>query len=101
MKTQTPASASWPGGWGSSLGRTNYLIRALIDKGLVKVGNFLRSNRKLGYLYLLTPTGIEAKLHLAHAYLQRKEAEYVSLRHEIDQLRRELALPASTDEQRR
>lgn len=85
---------------GVSLGRTNYLLYALIDKGFVKAENFLRSNRKFGYLYLLTPSGIEAKLNLARAYLQRKEAEYVSLRYEIDQLRRELAPAPPSDEQR-
>ena len=75
---------------GVSLGRTHYLLRSLIDKGLLKVENFLRSDRKLGYLYLLTPAGIEAKLHLTRAYLQRKEAEYHALRQEIAQLRAEL-----------
>ena len=77
---------------GVSLGRTHYLLRGLIDKGLLKVENFLRSDRKLGYLYLLTPAGIEAKLHLTRAYLQRREAEYHALREEIAQLRAELDL---------
>lgn len=64
---------------GVSLGRTNHLVRSLIEKGLVKVDNFIRSNRKLGYLYALTP-----------AYLQRKESEDVALRLEIDGLLAEL-----------
>ena len=77
---------------GVSLGRTNYHIRALIDKGLVKVDNFQRSDHKLGYLYLLTPAGIEAKFTLTRAYLRRKETEYQALRLEIERLRAELDL---------
>ena len=83
---------------GVSLGRTHYLLRSLIDKGVLKVENFLRSDRKLGYLYQLTPAGIEAKLHLTRTYLQRKEAEYHALRQEIAQLRAELdPVPAPRD----
>ena len=75
---------------GISIGKTNYLVRALLEKGLIKADNFRRSDHKVAYLYLLTPAGIDAKLRLTCAYLQRKEAEYAALRQEIDQLQQEL-----------
>jgi EPS-associated MarR family transcriptional regulator len=75
---------------GVSLGRLNYALRALMDKGWVKAGNFSRSRHKLGYAYLLTPRGIEAKALLTRAFLARKMREYDELREEIDQLRREV-----------
>lgn len=75
---------------GVSLGRLNYALRALVDKGWVKVGNFSRSQHKLGYAYLLTPRGIEAKAKLTQAFLARKLCEYDALRDEIANLQREL-----------
>lgn len=76
---------------GISLGRTNHCLKALIEKGLVKVGNFRRSTRKLGYLYLLTPQGLEQKARLAARFLARKEAEHAALVREIEELRQEVA----------
>ena len=75
---------------GVSLGKINYALRALVDKGWVKVGNFSRSQHKLGYAYLLTPRGIEAKAKLTQAFLARKMREYDALRDEIERLRREV-----------
>lgn len=76
---------------GVSLGKTNYLLRALLSKGLVKAENFRRSDNKLAYLYLLTPEGMAEKLRLTRAYLARKESEYQALKQEIDAVRNELA----------
>lgn len=76
---------------GISLGKTNYLIRALLDKGHIKANNFRRSDNKLAYLYLLTPEGARDKLKLTRAYLARKEAEYNALRAEIAEMRAKLA----------
>ena len=76
---------------GVSLGKTNFLIRALLEKGLIKVGNFGRADNKLVYAYLLTPKGIGAKVCLTRAYLARKEAEYEALYAEIKALRSEAA----------
>ena len=78
---------------GISLGRTNYCLRALVERGLVKVQNFRRSNNKLAYAYLLTPKGIEQKARLIACFLKRKEAEYEALKAEIEQLRTEAAAP--------
>lgn len=71
---------------GVSNGKLNYCLRALIDKGLVKLGNFAHSTHHLGYAYLLTPAGIAAKAALTHSFLKRKLAEYEALRAEIESL---------------
>ena len=73
-----------------SLGKTNYLIHALMDKGWVKLTNFRRSNNKIGYLYVITPKGITEKGILAKNFLERKSAEYFKLKNEIEILKSEL-----------
>ena len=75
---------------GVSLGKTYYVIKALIDKGWLKLNNFKRSDKKLGYIYLLTPTGISEKTVLAQNFLRRKSDEYNRLKEEIEKLRNEL-----------
>ena len=62
----------------------------LIDKGLVKLSNFKRSDNKIGYLYALTPEGITAKSMLAQKFLKRKSEEYNKLKEEIEILKNEL-----------
>lgn len=74
---------------GLSLGKTHYILHALLDKGLVKIENFARSNNKLAYAYLLTPKGMRAKLQLTRAFLARKETEFEALRDTIGRLREE------------
>jgi EPS-associated MarR family transcriptional regulator len=75
---------------GISLGKTNFLIRALLDKGLIKAGNFRRAENKLRYAYLLTPKGILEKTRMTRSYLARKEAEYEALQAEIRLLKQEV-----------
>lgn len=75
---------------GVSLGKLNYVLHALIDKGWVKAGNFSRNRNKLSYTYLLTPSGIEAKARLTRAFLARKLREYDRLRAEIEDLQAEV-----------
>ena len=75
---------------GISLGKVNYCLQALIEKGWIKVGNFKRSNNKLGYIYLLTPKGIEEKIKLTKNYLARKLVEYEDLEAEIKVLKEQL-----------
>ena len=77
-------------GLGMSVGKVNYCLRALIEKGWVKAGNFKRSDNKLGYLYLLTPKGIENKSSLTKAYLKYKLAEYEVIKQEIEQLQSQI-----------
>jgi len=74
---------------GMSLGKANYLLRALLDKGFVKVQNFRNSSNKRGYAYLLTPEGVAAKAELTRHFLARKIEEYDALRLEIERLRGE------------
>jgi EPS-associated MarR family transcriptional regulator len=75
---------------GVSLGKTNFCLKALLDKGLLKMQNFQSSQRKLAYAYLLTPAGIAEKAALTNRFLARKIAEYESLRTEIELLRSEV-----------
>jgi len=75
---------------GLSLGKTNYCLRALIDKGWVKVNNFRNSQNKLAYAYVLTPSGLRAKGNATAAFLRRKQEEFVQLEREIAQLRAEV-----------
>lgn len=75
---------------GISLGKANYCLKALINKGLIKAKNFKNSANKRAYLYVLTPQGIEAKARISVRFLQRKMEEYEALRQEIEQLKTEL-----------
>lgn len=74
---------------GVSLGKLNFCLRALVDKGWVKANNFRRSDNKLAYAYVLTPSGIEEKGRLARHFLQRKLAEFEALEQEIEALQSE------------
>lgn len=76
---------------GLSLGKTNYCLRALIDKGWVKVNNFRNSENKLAYAYVLTARGMRAKLSTTSAFLHRKQVEFAQLEREIEELRSEVA----------
>jgi len=75
---------------GVSLGKTNYLLRALLDKGLLKARNFRNNQNQLSYAYLLTPQGVAQKAAMTRGYLERKSMEYEALRQEIDKLKLEL-----------
>jgi EPS-associated MarR family transcriptional regulator len=70
-----------------SLGKANFCLKALIEKGLVKAENFKSSTNKVGYLYLLTPKGIEEKVSLTQSFFKRKLKDYEELEKEIEQLR--------------
>ena len=74
---------------GVSLGKTNFCLNALLDKGLVKMENFRTSTKKLNYAYLLTPSGIAEKAVLTQRFLKRKMEEYEALKGEIEQLKQE------------
>mgnify|MGYP001554540258 CR=1 FL=1 len=82
---------------GVSVGKVNYCIKALVQKGWVKATNFKNSNNKSAYAYLLTPTGIERKARITMTYLKRKVEEYESLKKEIEELRREVASGGQPD----
>lgn len=75
---------------GISLGGANYCLKALIDIGHIKIQNFNKNPKKIGYLYLLTPKGISEKVRLTSGFLKRKMSEYQELRKEIDSLQSSL-----------
>ncbi len=75
---------------GISLGGVNYCLRALIEIGHIKVGNFSKNPNKSVYLYLLTPKGIAEKAELTRAFLKRKMLEYQALKKEIESVRSNL-----------
>ncbi len=75
---------------GVSLGRVNFCLKALAQKGLIKVSNFRNNKNKQAYAYLLTPSGIEEKAHVTIRFLRDKLAEYENLETEIEQLRSEV-----------
>ena len=74
---------------GVSLGKVNYCIRKLTEKGLIKITNFKQNPNKVGYAYILTPRGIEEKTKLTFSFLKRKIAEYEILKKEINELKLE------------
>lgn len=76
---------------GVSVGKVNYCLRALVDKGWLKANNFRRSDNKWAYAYLLTPRGVSAKAMLAKDFLAQKEREFERLQREIATLRGEHA----------
>jgi len=76
---------------GVSLGKTNYCLKALLEKGLLKVQNFQSSKRKLAYAYLLTPAGVSEKAALTARFLKRKIVEYEQLKAEIKSLQLEVS----------
>ncbi len=71
------------------MGKANFVLRALLDKGLVKVHNFRNSENKRAYAYLLTSEGVAAKADLTRHFLARKVQEYDELRLEIEGLKAE------------
>jgi len=83
---------------GISLGKTNYCVRALVDKGWVKANNFKNSNNKLAYAYLLNPKGLDEKAKITACFLKRKRAEYESLKTEIQNLQHELDMASDKDD---
>ena len=77
---------------GVSLGKTNYCLKALIDKGLIKLQNFYSNKKKISYIYLLTPQVIEEKAAVTYRFLQRKINEYENIKQEIEGLKVEAAV---------
>lgn len=81
---------------GVSVGGLNYCLKALTEKGLVKMQNFANSKNKFGYVYVLTPRGIAEKARLTSNFLKRKMEEYEALKAEIEILRLETLKATST-----
>ena len=75
---------------GVSLGKTNYVLKSLIDVGWIKLENFQKSDNKWGYAYLLTPSGFAEKAAITLRFLKSKKQEYDDLQIEIAQLQKEI-----------
>jgi EPS-associated MarR family transcriptional regulator len=82
---------------GLSVGGLNYCLKALMDKGWLKMQNFQNSKNKFKYVYLLTPQGISEKLALTSRFLERKMQEYENLKAEIESLRQAVKPPDKKD----
>lgn len=76
---------------GVSLGKVNYCLKSLIEKGFIKARNFYNSNHKVGYVYMLTPSGLEEKASVTYRFLMRKMQEYEEIKAEIESLKAETA----------
>ena len=74
---------------GISLGKVNYCLKSLIEKGFIKINNFKNNKHKLQYSYLLTPTGIEEKTKLTIEFLKVKTKEYEALKEELERIKNE------------
>lgn len=85
---------------GLSLGKTHYVLHALLEKGLVKVRNFSRSANKPAYAYVLTPSGLLEKALLTKAFLARKESEFESLKLVIATLKSELVQTSPSESEK-
>jgi EPS-associated MarR family transcriptional regulator len=81
---------------GISLGKINFILKALIQKGLIKAHNFKNSNNKKAYIYFLTPSGLEAKARITYSFLTRKIREYEQLEEQIRLLKKEVGEIEST-----
>ncbi len=77
---------------GVSVGGLNYCLKALMQKGFLKVSNFKQNKNKLGYVYLLTPAGVAEKARLTASFLQRKMQEYEAIKAEIETLTKDATL---------
>ena len=77
---------------GVSLGKANYCLKALVDKGFIKLQNFYNNKKKSTYIYILTPRGIEEKTDVTYRFLQRKIKEYEDIKIQIESLRIETSL---------
>ena len=76
---------------GISLGKVNFCVQALVEKGILKATNFKNSKHKAAYMYLLTPRGIEEKAQVTARFLQKKIQEYEELRADIARIREEVS----------
>ena len=69
---------------GFSLGKLNYCLKSLKNKGLIKIENFKKNPKKINYIYILTPKGLSAKTKLTINFMKRKMREYDELKKEIE-----------------
>ena len=73
---------------GYSVGKVNYILKALIEKGMVKAENFINNKNKIQYKYLLTEEGIKHKINITEQFIKRKKEEYDSLQNDLEKYRK-------------
>jgi len=73
---------------GFSLGKINFLIKALVEVGIIKIDNFAHNKNKTQYSYILTPKGISEKVKITKAFIVRKETEYVKIQLELEEAKK-------------
>jgi EPS-associated MarR family transcriptional regulator len=78
------------GEMGVSVGKVNYCLKALIDVGYVKFCNFATSKKKMGYMYVLTPTGVSEKVKVTIKFLEIKQRQYDQMKKDIAKLQKEV-----------
>ncbi|BFN37907.1 MarR family EPS-associated transcriptional regulator [Fidelibacter multiformis] len=81
---------------GYSVGKVNYILKALVDKGLIKIENFATAENKKQYYYWLTPKGMEEKLRLTKKFIVRKKKEYEELQKELRELEQQFGNSSET-----
>lgn len=84
---EASSQSALAGRLGFSVGKTNYILKAVIAKGLIKAERFVSSDNKLGYRYVLTPSGLQERIRLTEQYIELKKREYEQLTEELAQLR--------------
>lgn len=89
-KSEISSPRGFAGKLGYSLGKVNYFLKALAEKGLIKMEIFSKSNNKLGYSYVLTSKGVKEKYKITADFLKRKVAEFIRMQMEIEELRADL-----------
>lgn len=89
-KTETLSQRALALQTGFSLGKINFILKALVAKGWVKMENFAQSEHKSAYRYVLTPEGIREKVRITQAFIVRKEVEYEKIRREIEEAKQEI-----------
>jgi len=80
-----------------SLGKVNFLVRSLVEKGIIKLQRFKKSHNKMGYLYIITPKGMSEKAVITRKFLENKIAEYDRLKEEIEKLKSVVGVAAEAE----
>ena len=89
-KSESNSQRAMAENMGISLGKINFILKALVSKGLVKMENFAHSDNKIGYRYVLTPDGIAEKMRITKAFIKRKEEEYERIRQELEEAKSDI-----------
>lgn len=87
-EAEHPSQRSLAQKMGMSLGKMNFLLKSLVEKGVIKAENFAGSKHKMQYRYILTPGGLKHKLEITKAFIKRKEAEYLKIQQELEEARK-------------